>query len=271
MHPFSLGELEGTSLAPSEIAPALSGSIRSAPSTLDVLLEHGGFPEPYTKRDRTFTNLWRRTRTERLVREDLRDLQRVEQVALVETAAMLLPERVGSLFSMKALAEELEVSQPTVKRWMGWLERVHLAYRVSPHARNVSRSLKKQPKVYMWDWSEVPKPGPRFENLVAGHLLKAVHTWTDAGLGTFDLRFVRDKEKHEVDFLVLRDRRPWMLLEAKRTELSPSPHLLRFSARLKPEITLQVVFSSGAHDWFDVYKGHRGHLVSADAFLALLP
>jgi predicted AAA+ superfamily ATPase len=271
MHPFSLGEIEGSAVPPDAIAGSLDGPLESSAGTLDVLLDHGGFPEPFLKRDAAFTNLWRRSRIERLVREDLRDLQRVSEVSLIETAALLLPERVGSLFSMKSLSEELEVSQPTIKRWMEWLSNLYLVYRISPHARNVARSLGKQPKIYLWDWSEVPDPGPRFENLVAGHLLKAAHAWTDTGLGTFDLRFVRDKEKREVDFLLLRNRKPWMLVEAKTSERTPSPHLLRFASQLRPEMTVQLLSAGGVHEWFDAYKGHRGHLVSADSFLRLLP
>ncbi len=271
MHPFSLGEIERSTVTPDDLASTLLSPLDGSPETLAVLLEHGGFPEPFVKRDATFTNLWRRTRTERLVRDDLRDLQHVSEISLLETAVMLLPDRVGSLFSMKALAEEIEVSQPTIKRWMEWLSRIYLAYWITPYSRNISRSLKKQPKVYLWDWSEVPEPGPRFENLVAGHLLKATHTWTDSGLGTFDLHFVRDKDRHEVDFLVLRDRKPWMLVEAKSSEHAPSPHLLRFSSHLRPLMTVQVLARSGVHEWFDVHEGHRGVLIGADAFLRLLP
>ncbi|MBI5499598.1 MAG: ATP-binding protein [Deltaproteobacteria bacterium] len=270
-HPFSLGELGEATVAPADLPAAVARSAPGRPDELAVLLEHGGFPEPFLKRDAAFTSLWRRTRTERLVREDLRDLNRVAEISLVEAAVSLLPERVGSPFSMKSLAEDLEVSPSTIKRWMEWLSRVYLVHRVPPYDRSVARSLKKQPKVYFWDWSEVPEPAARFENLVAGHLLKAVHAWTDSGLGTFDLRYVRDKEKREVDFLLLRDRRPWMLVECKTSDTAPSAHLLRFADVLGVELVLQVVAAGGIHEWFAAGKGRRGHVVSADSFLRLLP
>jgi len=201
-------------VAPSELPDAIARPLAGRPRELAVLLEHGGFPEPFLRRD---------------------------------------------------------PSQSTIKRWLEWLSLVFLVHRVLPYARNVFRSLKKQPKMYLWDWSEVPGGGARLENLVAGHLLKAVHAWTDSGLGTFDLRFVRDKEKREVDFLVLRDRRPWMLLECKASDTEPSPHLVRFARIMAPAIALQLVASSGVHEWFDVAKGLRGHIMSADSFLRLLP
>ena len=271
VHPFSLGEVAGTPVPPAGLAAAAARSLPGKSRELAVLLEHGGFPEPFLRRDSAFTNLWRRTRTERMIREDLRDLNRVSEVSLVEAAVALLPERVGSLFSMKSLAEDLEVSPATVKRWMDWLSRLYLVHAVPPYERHVARSLKKQPKVYFWDWSEIPAPGARFENLVAGHLLKAVHAWTDSGVGTFDLRFVRDKEKREVDFLVVRDRKPWMLVECKASETAPSPHLIRFAEVLGVEIALQLVAVGGVHEWFAAGPGRRGHVRSADSFLRLLP
>jgi predicted AAA+ superfamily ATPase len=271
VHPFSLGEITGAPVRPAGLAAAVARPLAGRPRELAVLSEHGGFPEPFLRRESAFTNLWRRTRTERLVREDLRDLNRVAEVSLVEAAVALLPERVGSLFSMQSLAEDLEVGPATIKRWMEWLSRLYLVHAVPPYVRNVARALKKQPKVYLWDWSEVPGPGARFENLVAGHLLKAVHAWTDSGLGAFELRFVRDKEKREVDFLVLRDRKPWMLVECKAADTAPSPHLVRFAGVLDVEIALQLVAVGGVHEWFDARNGRRGYVRSADSFLRLLP
>jgi uncharacterized protein len=271
LHPFSLGEIDGDPRDPDELPSLCSRKLSPHRKAFERLLEFGGFPEPFLERDRRFTTLWRRTRTERLVREDLRDLARVQEVALVETAAALLPERVGSLFSQQSLSEDLEVSPATVKRWMDWLSQIFFLYRVVPHARDLARSLKKKPKLYLWDWSEVPEAGPRFENLVAGHLQKAVHAWTDSGLGTFDLRFVRDKQKREVDFLVLRDQKPWMLLECRRSADPPSPHLKRFASLLGPRLVFQLVEESGAQEWFAIDDERRGQIVSADAFLALLP
>lgn len=90
-------------------------------------------------------------------------------------------------------------------------------------------------------------------------------------LGTFDLRFVRDKQKREVDFLVLRDQRPWMLLECRRSAGPPSPHLERFASLLGPRLVFQLVEESGAQEWFAIDNERRGQIVSADAFLALLP
>jgi len=48
------------------------------------------------------------------------------------------------------------------------------------------------------------------------------------GLGKFEFGYLRDKEKHEVDFLVARDGHSWFLAEVKHHEESMSPALRFF-------------------------------------------
>ena len=149
------------------------------------------------------------------MREDLRDLSRIPELSQVEMLMALLPERAASPLSLQSLRRDLEVAYDTVKRWMKYLNDLYYAFEVKPYTRSVPRSLKKEGKLYLWDWSEVESPGARFENLIACHLLKAVHFWTDTGEGTFELHYLRNREKQEIDFLVSRDRKPWLAVECK--------------------------------------------------------
>ena len=101
----------------------------------------------------------------------------------------------------------------------------------------------KQPKVYLWDWSEIKDPGARLENFVASHLLKAVHFWTDYGLGEYELYFLRDKEQREVDFLVTKNKKPWFLVEVKSSEKAAlSKALYYFQQQTGAAHAFQVVF-----------------------------
>jgi len=109
----------------------------------------------------------------------------------------------------------------------------------------------------------------RFENLVALHLLKARDSWNDLGYGDFDLHYVRDKEKREVDFLITRGRRPHFLIETKLADPAPSPALRYFHERLRPRASVQLV-RQAAPDFFRSYPG-RLYSMSASRFLALLP
>ncbi|QQR80202.1 MAG: hypothetical protein IPJ69_12905 [Deltaproteobacteria bacterium] len=86
----------------------------------------------------------------------------------------LLPERVGKPLSLNNLREDIEVHFATVKHWMKLLERVFYGFILTPYSKKSTRMLKKEPKWYLWDWSEIDDPGARFENLVAVHLNKYV-------------------------------------------------------------------------------------------------
>jgi len=238
MHPLSVAELIRPEVGepPGERPPAAIDA-----DTFEALERFGGFPEPLSRADQRFALRWRRLRHQQLFREELRDLTRVQELGKVQTLAQLVVQEAGQLVTYSSLANALDASIDSVKRWLSILESLYFHFPVRPWFRNVARSLRKEPKFYLWDWSLIDDPGRRFENMVASALLKAVHLWTDHGLGEFGLHFLRDKEKREVDFLVSRDGRPWLLVEAKlsgRAGLSPS--LLHFQRQLEADTALQA-------------------------------
>jgi hypothetical protein len=92
-------------------------------------------------------------------------------------------------------------------------------------------------------------------------LLKLCHWLEDVEGIRAELRYVRDREKREVDFLLLREKRPWVLVEAKERELRPSPALEYFRSRMRVPFAFQVVASGEA----------RKGVVPAVRFFAGLP
>jgi predicted AAA+ superfamily ATPase len=102
--------------------------------------------------------------------------------------------------------------------------------------------LRKEPKWFLRDWASIEDVGDKAETFVACHLLKAVDGWNDMGLGKFELGYLRDKEKREVDFMVIRNNKPWFLAEIKHHEESMSPALGFFQDQVKAPFAFQVVF-----------------------------
>jgi hypothetical protein len=215
LHPFSLREL---SASPTK-------------SDVDALLRFGGFPEPFLLQDEREHRIWQRDRITRVVRGDLRDLEQVREISLVEQLVDLLPARVGSPLSIKSLREDLEVDHKTVERWITILENLYLCFRISPFGAPKVRAVKKERKLYLWDWSMTPEGGARFENLVASQLLKYCHLIEDTEGHAMELRFLRDTDKREVDFVVLKDRKPLFAVECKSGERSISPAIRYFAER----------------------------------------
>ncbi len=275
LHPFSLGELRGdTAPRPDAVLMAWKRGVpqatKAARLQVDALMRFGPFPEPLLAQDERKARLWRRNRLERVIREDLRDMSRIPELSRVEMLASLIPERVGSPISVASLRDLLEVSHPTVRRWLESLKELYYVFEVKPHITSIARSIRKEGKFYMWDSSEVPDEGPRFENLVALHLLKACHFWTDTGEGVFDLCYLRNKDGMEIDFLVTRDGRPWLPVEAKLGDAAPSPNWRRFLSALPCTLAVQV--SAKSSGWNVVQIGGRSLVMAGAAeFLSELP
>ena len=124
------------------------------------------------------------------------------------------------------------------------LTSLHYGFLVRPWHKNITKALRKEPKWFLRDWSEIEDPGKRAETFCACHLLKAVEGWTDLGLGSFALRYIRDKQQREVDFLVTRDDEPWILVEAKLSDTHLSPHLTYFQKCTRCAYAFQIVINN---------------------------
>lgn len=266
LHPISVREIIGTHLSENEIQP---------PSCLDSqafhsLFKFGGFPEPYLKANVRFSNRWKRLRQQQLFTEDIRDFTRVEEIHQIELLAEILKYQSGQLISYTNLAKKVRVSVDTIRRWISTLQSLYYCFTIQPWFRNVQRSLLKQPKLYLWDWSLIDDSGARLENFVASHLLKAVHWWTDNGFGDYQLYFLRDKDKREVDFLVTRNHEPWFLVEAKTEEKKPlSKDLSYFQKQTNAPHAFQAAFSMDYVD-ADCFSTRRPTIVPVKTLLSQL-
>jgi len=247
LHPFSLRELERKDvLSPDAVLKSLFTRTerggKFSERNMAALMEYGPFPEPWLAQDVRKARLWRRNREQLIVREDLRDISRLPELGRIEMMTSLLPERVGSLFSPASLGRDIEASIPTINRWMSYLRELYYLFEIKPYSKRIARSLRRAGKVYLWDFASIKDKGARFENLVACHLLKACHFWTDTGEGNFELYFLRNKEKQEIDFLILRDGKPWLPIEVKYNDITPSVNWRKFTAELGCEYGLQLVY-----------------------------
>lgn len=238
IHPLTIGELGGTDV---DLDGVFHAPHRLSADDMRALLMFSGYPEPFLRGSVRFYNQWKRTRLERLFAEDLRDLSRVQDLKGLRSLAGLLAGRIGGGVNYASLAADLSVSPDTAKSWISVLESVYYCWTLPPWFRNIANSIRKQPKVYLWDWSLVEGEGARNENFIGAHLLKAVNWWTDAGLGDFGLYYLRTKQQKEVDFLVAKNRHPFMLVECKTSPHEAlSPALVEFQKSLSVPYAYQV-------------------------------
>ncbi len=236
MHPLSVGEL----CRPKPSVDIYGEPMQLAEPEWQALWEHGGHPEPFVKRSARFSLRWRELRRHQLLREDVRDMTAIQDLDQFTVMARLLAEHSGDQLIYTTLAKQVRVSENTVRSWVSTLCAFHYGFVVRPWFRNVAKALRKEPKWFLRDWSGISDTGKRAETFCACHLLKAVDGWTDLGLGVFELRYLRDTQKREVDFLVIRDGDPWFLVEAKHGRPGLSPHLAYFQKQTGARHAFQV-------------------------------
>ena len=209
---------------------------------LEKLMVLGGFPEPFFSQSEEFSKRWRKQHLDRIIREDVQDLEPIKDISTLFLLVDLLRERVGSRISYSSLAEDLQVSPHTIKHWIQILEHMYILFVVTPYHRNLARAILKEPKIYFYDTGAVTgDTSARLENIIAVSLRKWLHFLEDTKGKDVQLCYIRDKEKREVDFLVEIDKKVDLLIEVKTSEENLSPNLLRFHRKLKPRESVQLV------------------------------
>ena len=227
LHPFTLSEI------PDGISPA---------DAFKRLMTVGGFPEPFLDNNEAEARRWRKERFDKVLRDDIRDLEPLRDLVPLSLFVDSLRKRVGQMIVLDNIVQELQVSHKTLKHWLEVLERMYLVFVVRPWTKNLPRAVQKPFKVYFFDNADViGDEGARFENLVATTLLKKNHFIEDSQGYTYDLAYIRDKEKREVDFAVIKEGKIEALIEAKYSETSFSTALGYYAEKLRPKVALQIV------------------------------
>ena len=231
LHPFSVAELGITTQ-----------------DDFEQLFRLGGFPEPFLSGSERDARRWARDYRDRLMRDEVVSLERIDNLGQLELLVMRLPELVGSPLSLNALREDLSISHRTVTQWIEVLERLYAIFRITPFGAPRIRAVRKIQKHYHFDWSVVEDEGARFENLVASHLLKWVHYQNDVEGRDAELRYFRDIDGREVDFVVLEQRRPVSFIECKLAD-GPVGKGLRYLKQRFPNVDAWQVAARTERDY----------------------
>jgi predicted AAA+ superfamily ATPase len=279
LHPFTYGETSNYKGPPekewienSQNSNSNSKNKHNEIIKINDLINLGGFPEPLLGGNLSRAKRWQRLYRERLIEEDVRDLQNIRELRNLENLTILLRERIGSQLSYESLRQDLSCSPDSVFRWIQLLETLYYCYTIRPYSKNIKNSLKKEPKVFLYDWAQVDsesKIGANWENMIGSHLLKNVHAWTDMGEGEFELFYLRDKQKREVDFFVTKNKHPYLMLEVKSNNPNINPSLIYYQKLLKPQFCIQLIKNSKGERFKNM--AHPEIMVmSAEKFLAVL-
>ncbi len=265
LHPLSLSEVSG--IHPNiEIHKELSIHSKYFYDCFLQLDKFGGFPEPFMHQSEKTLRRWHNEKIERMFREDILDVEHIIDIGNMKLLSDLLPRRVGSPLSLNSIREDLNVSHKAVSRWISILESFYYCFRIFPYQKEKIRALKKEPKLYLLDWSEVDNEAIRFENMIATHLLKFINFLYDYDGQKAELWYLKNVDKKEVDFFVTISGTPWFAIETKLSDTDISKNLLYYQQRLKIPYCYQVVKKPG----IDILTSSKVRIISADKFLAAL-
>lgn len=270
LHPLTASEIAARPLVALAEIPELPATPIPT-DVLDDLLALGGFPEPFLSGSAKEAARWRIGYGDRLVQEEVRDLERIRELDRLELLYDRLGTVAGGVLSINALREDLEVAFETVRAWIAALERLEAVFRVPPFGPPRIKTVKKEQKLYFWDWPRAESEGARFENLVAMHLLRLVHWVRDVEGVVLDLRYFRTRAGHEVDFVILRDRKPWLAIETKLTQGPIESGLRYLLERFPIPHAFQVHAKGGRESRAEMIGKTRVRHVSAARLLASLP
>jgi hypothetical protein len=227
LHPLSVKEL-GSTLPPFE--------------ALEKLNRLGGFPEPFLSGSEEEASRWRNQYYTDLIREDILEFGRIQEIKAMRELVELLRVRVGSPLSYVSLAQDLQISPNTVKKYVSILESLYIVFLVRPFHRNVARSILREPKLYFYDSGYLKgDEGARLENTCAVCLLKHVQYLFDAQGKDTDLNYIRTKDGKDSDFVIVEEGSPQTLIEVKLSDRRPARSLAYFVGRFPSARAVQLV------------------------------
>ncbi len=234
--PFTIGELSNNKYKNYIFVPERD---KKNSDIWNDLKNYSGFPEPFLKKDKNFYNIWSNTYFQQIIREDIRNVSDIRNIDLLEILFSLIPSRVGSNLSISNISKLLQVSFETIKTWLLYLERFFLVFKINSWHKGISRSILKEKKYYLLNYSVIEDPGKRFENMVALELYRFISTKNALGEGKFSLHYLLNKQKEEVDFLVANNNKPVFIVETKYNDDNVSKNLVKFQKLLNiPAIQL---------------------------------
>jgi predicted AAA+ superfamily ATPase len=212
------------------------------------LLQLGGFPEPFLSGSEEEARRWSREYRHLFIDEEVKALESVQDIGKLELLMLRLPDLVGAPLSLNALREDLQINHRTVARWVDILERLYMIFLISPFGSPKIRAVKKERKHYHYNWNPIADQGYRFENLVAVHLKKWVDFQNDVRGTDYELRYFRDVNGKEVDFVVVDRKTPLFFIESKWGDERPSQTLFYLKERF-PSAEAWQVSATGKEDF----------------------
>jgi len=215
--------------------PEILAEEESEPADWREAAKKGGYPTPAVEySDPVDRAIWFDGYVRTYLERDLRDLSAIENLIDFRRLMGAVSNRLGQLVNQTEVGRDVQLPQPTVRRWLNLLETSYQLVRLPAYAVNRTKRLIKTPKAY---WSDTglalrltggkEPDGAHLENLVLSDLL----AWRDSSvLDRPEIFYWRTATGEEVDLVVERGRE-LLGIEVKATtrpRVRDTRHLLAF-------------------------------------------
>ena len=269
LNPLLLSEIKGRKIAAIKPEKEANETVSKFISTMEYyqkplenMLKHSSFPEPLLRNNSLFSKKWHENYFEKIVKEDIRDISAIHQLEKVMDLLYLLPSKVGAPLSINSLKGDLELNFNTVRNYINYLNMAYILFEISPYNKKMHRLIKKEKKIYFYNYSIINNEAAKFENFVALELKARIDLWNDICSDKYGLSFVRTRDGKETDFLILKNSQPFFLCEAKLSDTDISSHHYLHSKHLGDIPFVQIVKESGVLK----VKQDKYYIVSASRF-----
>jgi len=183
------------------------------------------------------------------IQKDVKGLVKEENIRAFNNLIYLLAESQGSLISENNLAREIGLTAATVNRHLSILDNTYVCHPVHSYSRNLGNELKKSKKIYFYDLgirnallkdfgtlNQRSDKGTIHESFVFLQLACALKP-------NMEIKFWRNKAGQEIDFVLLKDRRPFLIEVKSSLRNREIPPAMKIFLTNYPETTGAVIFS----------------------------
>jgi len=228
--PFSQGEIDRTTDGFVDAAFALGPELHheSTVSRADYAdrIVRGGLPEAVARTDPRRRGRFFDSYLQNLIDRQVTQLGEIERTAQLKALIGLLAARSGQLVAAGSLESDLQISRPTVARYMSLLEEIFLIKRIPGWSRNLGTRATATPKLIFADSGiaarllsvdshALRRPGAPFGPLLEGFALSELARQLTWSTELTDLYHYRDHNKNEVDAVLENRRRQVIGIEVK--------------------------------------------------------
>ncbi|MBF0274965.1 MAG: ATP-binding protein [Nitrospinae bacterium] len=178
---------------------------------LKEYLWKGGYPELWSNKKLEVSSFFE-SYIKTYIERDLRSIIEVRNLSDFQRFLRTIATRAGQLVNYKNIANDVGVSDMTIRSWFHALEVSGIIYLLAPYYANINKRLVKSPKIYFADhgllchllgvensneWESHIYKGALWENFVFMELIK-----TNSLVPGKDIFFYRDQNGVEIDFII---------------------------------------------------------------------